>query len=60
MRIFYCPKHGRVTEEQYEMRCCVGYPLDLPYAFFDVYACDHCFQWYHRVVPYKAKRQGES
>ena len=59
-RIFYCPRHGRVTEAQYQARCCIGVPSGYPYFHFDVLMCDHCYQWYYGFRKYKAKRGGES
>lgn len=50
-RIFYCPKHGRVTEEEYR----AGFV-----GWFHVSGCEHCAAWYARARKYKAKREGES
>jgi hypothetical protein len=47
VRIYYCPTHGRVTEEEFE---------SVPFLWW----CDHCHRWYHRIAKFKAKRTGES
>lgn len=49
-RIFYCPKHGRVTDEQYKK---LG-------SYTEQWFCEHCAQWYYRFARFKAKRGGES
>ena len=46
-RIYYCPEHGRVTEEDYENSSQYRY-------------CPHCVAWYHRIHKFKAKRIYES
>lgn len=51
MRIFYCPKHGKVTEPLFK--------IALEYGHLAA-QCDQCRAWYHQKVKYKAKRQGES
>ena len=51
MRIFYCPKHGRITEAQYRIKT--------TYQHLGA-DCDQCRMWYHQQVKYKAKRTKES
>lgn len=47
-RIFYCPKHGRVTEEEYEER-----------SVYD-YFCEQCDAWYFRLARKSMKKNGET
>jgi hypothetical protein len=51
VRIFYCPKHGRITEAQFLIKT--------TYQHLGA-DCRECRQWYHQQVKYKAKRTKES
>jgi hypothetical protein len=55
-RIFYCPIHGRTTEDDWRKRA-------LSSALYGALlgtGCDNCDQWYHSRPRFKAKRAGET
>lgn len=46
-RIFYCPTHGRVTVDEAQDHTKQS-------------GCDHCYRFFTRKRPFKAKWSGES
>lgn len=55
MRLFYCPVHGRVTDEEFPFNI-----KDYPYKDGVKKHCEHCAAWYYGLAKKKAKRPGES
>lgn len=51
-RVFYCPRHGRVTEAEYRS--------ELGKGWWTVGGCDYCSQWFARLPRFKAKRGSET
>jgi hypothetical protein len=57
LRIRYCPIDGRVTDEDFQRE--VTFWQDVGILTNGKY-CEHCFMWYNRIVPFKAKGIYES
>ncbi len=72
MRVFYCPTHGRVTDEPLKAAVDAQYAegstdderLDAFDAEVDwlcgIDACTHCSTWFYGLRRKSAKRAGES
>lgn len=55
-RVFYCPTHGRVTEEEYWQEVLTAGWED----GHERLDCRQCRAWYFRLRPPRVKRTGES
>lgn len=57
MRQYYCPTHGKVTEERFEY---AQLHQDISAYATKIVNCEFCHAWYYKLRKKKAKRPGES